>query len=126
LNDIPNPTPRELEILKVLWEQGPSSVKGVHRQLLSREPDLAYNTVQTMLRIMEDKGLVQHDLEGRSFIYTAQFSRDESTTRFLDGVFDGAASQMILSLLRSERISTDELERMQALIDEARRHNEAR
>jgi predicted transcriptional regulator len=126
LNEIPNPTPRELEILKVLWQQGRGSVKDVHRQLQDREPDLAYTTVQTMLRIMEVKKLVQHELEGRSFIYTAQFSRDESTARFLDGVFDGAASQLMLSLLRNERISADELERMQALIDEARRNNESR
>lgn len=126
MNEIPNPTPRELEILKVLWQQGRSSVKDVHRQLQDQEPELAYNTVQTMLRIMEVKKLVQHELEGRSFIYTAQFSRDESTTRFLDGVFDGAASQLILSLLKSERISTDELERLQDLIDDARRNHKGR
>ena len=55
----PTPTPRELEILKVLWEQGPSSVRSVHRQLArGQDEDLAYNTVQTLLRIMEDKGLV--------------------------------------------------------------------
>ena len=57
------PTPRELEILKVLWEQGPSSVRDVHR-LLSRDGELAYNTVQTLLRIMEErKGLVEHHVD---------------------------------------------------------------
>jgi BlaI family transcriptional regulator, penicillinase repressor len=127
LNEIPTPgrepTPRELEILKVLWEQGPSSVRSVHRQLLVREPDLAYNTVQTMLRIMEGKGLVAHVEEGRTFVYTAQFTRDQTTQRFLERVFDGAASQLVSSLLRSERISSAELEQMQALIAEARRRN---
>jgi predicted transcriptional regulator len=83
--------------------------------------DLAYNTVQTLLRIMEKKGLVQHRLEGRTFIYTPCFSRDESAARFLDHVFDGAASQMVLSLLRTERIPPAELERMHAMIAEARR-----
>jgi BlaI family penicillinase repressor len=123
---MPTPTPRELEILKVLWEQGPSSVKDVHRQL-SRGGELAYNTVQTLLRIMEDpKGLVQHHVEGRTFIYTACYDRDESTARFLDRVFDGAASQLVLSLLRNERVSADELERMQNLIAEARRNRISR
>src|SRR5437868_3616274 len=114
---MPTPTPRELEILKVLWENGPSSVRGVHRRLLTREPDLAYNTVQTLLRLMEVKGLVRHDLDGRTFIYTAEFTRDESMARFLDRVFDGAASQLVQSLLRSERVSPSELERIQGLID---------
>jgi predicted transcriptional regulator len=120
------PTPRELEILKVLWEQGPSSVRGVHRQLAVREPDLAYNTVQTMLRIMEGKGLVGHAPEGRTFVYTAHFTRDHTAVRFLERVFDGEASQLVSSLLRSERISSAELEQMQALIDEARSRNEER
>jgi predicted transcriptional regulator len=123
LNEPPTPTPRELEILKVLWEQGPSSVRDVHRRLARRQPDLAYNTVQTMLRLMEVKELVRHDLEGRTFIYVALFTREESTARFLDRVFDGAASQLVLSLLRSERVSAEELDRMRALIEEARRKN---
>src|SRR5262249_29583240 len=113
------PTGRELDILKVLWAHGPCSVKAVHRLL--NEDDLAYNTVQTMLRIMEEKDLVHHHVEGRAFIYTARFSRDDSASGFLDRVFDGAASQMVLSLLRAERISPDELDRMRTMIDDARR-----
>jgi predicted transcriptional regulator len=113
------PTGRELDILKVLWRQGSCSVKAVHRHL--DEDELAYNTVQTMLRIMEAKGLVRHEVEGRAFIYTACYSRDDSASGFLDRVFDGAASQMVLSLLRAERIPPEELERMRAMIDEARR-----
>jgi predicted transcriptional regulator len=115
----PTPTGRELEILKVLWEYGPSSVREVHRQLAPGE-DLAYNTVQTLLRIMEEKHLVAHHVEGRTFVYTPRYSRDESAARFLDRVFDGAADQLVLSLLRSERISAAELDRVQALIEEAR------
>jgi len=70
---------------------------------------------------MEDKGLVEHHVEGRTFVYTPRYSRDESAVRFLDRVFDGAADQLVLSLLRSERIAPQELERMQAMIEEARR-----
>jgi predicted transcriptional regulator len=123
VTELPTPTPRELEILKVLWEGGPASVRDVHRALAASQPDLAYNTVQTLLRIMEDKGLARHDLEKRTFIYTARFTREESTSRFLDRVFDGAASQLVQSLLRTERVSAEELDRMQALIAEARRKN---
>src|ERR1700693_5479866 len=115
VQDIPTPTPRELEILKLLWRQGPSSVRGVYEPLLEQEPDLAFNTIQTMLRIMEKKGLVRHTLEGRTFIYAAEFTRDESTGRFLDRVFDGAVSEMVQSLLRTERVSTAELEQLRAM-----------
>lgn len=117
---MPTPTPRELEILKVLWEQGPSSVRAVYK-LLAQDEELAYNTVQTLLRIMEDKGLVHHHVEGRTFVYTPCFSRDDSAARYLDRVFDGAAAQLVQSLLRREKISPEELERMQSLIVEARR-----
>jgi predicted transcriptional regulator len=121
VQDLPTPTPRELEILKVLWEDGACSVRAVHRRLLPLDPDLAYNTVQTMLRIMEGKGLVEHALEGRTFIYTACYTRDESTVRFLDRVFDGAPLALVQSLLRSERISKEELDAIHAMIAAARR-----
>ena len=117
------PTPREMDILKVLWDQGSSSVRGVHRQLMQREPDLAYNTVQTMLRIMEDKGQVGHTLDGRTFVYSANFTRDQSMACFLERVFDGAASQLVSSLLRNECVSSEELEEMEALIAQARRRD---
>jgi BlaI family transcriptional regulator, penicillinase repressor len=130
VDDTPTPTGRELEILKVLWEHGPSSVRDVYRRLLEQQPegkDLAYNTVQTLLRIMEEKkGLVTHHVEGRAFVYSPCYSRDQSAARFLDRVFDGAASQLVASLLQSERITPDELDRVQALIAAARRQRTGR
>ena len=127
MDEVPTPTPRELEILKVLWELGPSTVREVYEYRF-RAQGVAQNTVQTMLRLMasDKKKLVSCRHESRTFIYTAAYSRDESAARFLDHVFDGAASAMVMSLLRSERISPDELELMRALIDKARRHKDGR
>jgi predicted transcriptional regulator len=124
VDDTRAPTGRELEILKLLWEQGPSSVRTVYRAMLGQQPegrDLAYNTVQTLMRLMESKGLVASRLEGRAFIYTPLYSREQTAARFLDRVFDGAASQLVASLLEAERIPPEELDRMQALIADARR-----
>ena len=129
MKELPAPTGRELEILKVLWEHGASSVRVVYRHLLDQQPegeDLAYNTVQTLLRIMETKGLVTHAQEGRAFVYSPRYSRDQSAARFLDRVFDGAASQLVASLLQAERISPEELERMQTLIADARKRRTGR
>lgn len=127
MDDIRTPTPRELAILKVLWEHGPSSVKDVHRRMLrdERDKDLAYNTVQTMLRLMEDKDLVEHEVAGRTFVYAARYSRDQSVRSYVERVFDGAASQLVLSLLRTERIPGPELKRMHELIAAARRERQA-
>src|SRR6266852_8159216 len=126
VDDLPTPTGRELEILKILWDHGPTSVKEVHRRL-ARGGELAYNPVQTLMRIMEEKkGLVDHRVDGRTFIYTPRFTRDESTARFLDRVFDGAAAQLVQSLLRTERIAPEELDRMEVMIAKARRRKGSR
>jgi len=122
VEQISTPTPRELDILKVLWELGPSTVRAVHEHSF-KDRDIAFNTVQTMLRLMAgpDKRLVHAHLDGRTFVYTANFSRDQIAVRFLDNVFDGAAAEMVQSLFRSERVSDEELEQMQGMIDAARR-----
>jgi len=125
MDDLPTPTTRELEILKVLWEHGAKSVSDVHKLLKPTDgKQQAVNTVQTLIRIMEGKGLVTHETMGRTFIYRPMFSRDESAVRFLDRVFDGAASQLMLSLLNSEKISPAELAELQTMIASAR-HTEA-
>jgi len=122
VDDLPSPTPRELEILKVLWEHGPLPVSGVHRLLrVADEKPQALNTVQTLIRIMATKGLVTYREEGRSFVYEPVYSREETASRFLDRVFDGAASQLVLTLLKAERIPPGELEQMRQLINAARK-----
>jgi BlaI family penicillinase repressor len=120
VDELPTPTARELEILKVLWEHGPKSVSEVHRLLRTADEKQPHiNTVQTLLRLMESKGLVDHASEGRTFVYSPLFSREESAARYLDRVFDGAASQLVSSLLKAERIPPEELEQMRKLIKAA-------
>jgi predicted transcriptional regulator len=115
-----SPSERELEILKVLWEIGSGSVREVHRRLCPND-ELAFNTVQTLLRIMEDKGLVGHRAEGRTFIYAPRVGRERVARRFLDKVFDGALDQLVLTLLQSEGTSADELKELERLIAKARK-----
>ena len=122
MEELKAPTPRELEILKVLWDLGPSTVRQVYEHRF-RDQGVAQNTVQTLLRLAEKKGLVTFEPQGRTFVYRAAYSRDQSAAQFVDNVFDGAASEMVLSLLRSERISPAELEQMRAMIDAARKAN---
>jgi predicted transcriptional regulator len=117
------PSERELEILKVLWELGEASVREVHERLYPRG-EAHFNTVQTFLRIMEDKGLVRHRTEGRTFIYASSHSREQVTRRFLHKVFDGALDQMVLSLLQAEHTTAGELRELERLIAKARRRKQ--
>ncbi len=117
------PSERELEILKALWELGPASVREVHEHLCPGG-ELAFNTVQTVLRIMEDKGLVGHRTEGRAFVYFPLHSREQVTSRFLSKVFDGAMDQLVLSLLQAKETTEQELRDLERLIAKARRRKQ--
>ena len=119
------PSERELEILKVLWELGSASVREVHQRMCPGG-ERHFNTVQTVLRIMEEKGLVTHREEGRSFIYTPAYSREQVTARFLNQVFDGAMDQLVLSLLEASEASAEELKDLEKLIARARRQKQAK
>ena len=119
------PSSRELEILKVLWELGPSSVREVHDRMCPNG-ELAFNTVQTLLRIMDDKGLATHQTRRRTFIYTANHSRDHEAARVLKIVFDGAMDQFVVSLLRTKNVSAEDLRQLEELIAKARRRKQRR
>src|SRR5258705_7020117 len=98
------PSEREMDVLKVLWELGSGSVREVHSALCPGG-ELAFTTVQTLLRIMEDKGLVEHRTEGRTFIYAPTHSRERVASRFLNKVFDGALDQFVLTILQGKDAS---------------------
>lgn len=119
----PAPSGREIEILKILWELGPATVREVH-QRMSQDTPLAFNTVQTLLRIMDEKGLVKHRLRGRTFVYTARHRREHETSRLLDKLFDGAVDQFVVSLLRTSDPSASELKRLEEIIAAARKRKE--
>ena len=118
------PSGRELEILKILWDLGTASVREVYQQMCPAG-ELAYNTVQTLLRIMDEKGLVKHTLRGRTFVYTPQHTRERETSRLLEQVFDGALDQFVVSLLKSKKHSANDLKKLERIIADARRRKQA-
>jgi BlaI family transcriptional regulator, penicillinase repressor len=120
-----NPSGRELEILKILWEFGTASVREVHEHMCP-DGELAYNTVQTLLRIMDDKGLVRHERRGRTFVYSPRHTRQRETSRLLDKVFDGALDQFVVSLINSKHVSAAELAKLEKIIADARRRQQGK
>lgn len=117
------PSEREMDILKVLWELGSASVREVCQRMCPNN-ELAFNTVQTLLRIMDDKGLVSHKKQGRTFIYTPRYSRDRATSRFVAKVFDGALDQLVLSMISTANPDPDELKQIAKIVADARRRKQ--
>ena len=103
-------TKLELRVMQVVWRLGPSSVSAVQSAI---EPSLAYTTVQTMLNILERKGQVRREREGRAFIYSAIVSEDSATGSALrdliDRVFGGSPEELVMSLLRSRDLDAAKL-----------------
>ena len=113
-------TQRELDIMAVLWEHGPSTVAEVRAQLGN---SVSHNTVATMLTILENKGRVDHVEEGRAFRYRALVDREEAgrsaISRITDTVFGGSAEAILLHFIRDRRLTREELERLRAILDES-------
>lgn len=114
------PTEAELEILQVLWENGPSSVRDVHEILAARR-ETGYTTTLKLMQIMLDKGLVKRNADARTHIYEATAReadvQSQLLSRFLDSTFRGSASQLILQALGNHKASKKELEQIKALIE---------
>lgn len=119
----PTPSDRELDILKVLWTIGESRVRDVHRELCPNG-ECAFTTVQTLLRIMAEKGLVKQRTEGRTSFFTPICSPERVSSRFLHKVFDGAMGEMVLSMLRAEDVSPEEMKELEQLIAAARKEKQ--
>jgi BlaI family penicillinase repressor len=116
------PTDAELEILGVLWDRGPSTVREV-AQVLGR--DHAYTTILKLLQIMTVKQLVQRRESGRLHVYTAAQSRDRTQRHLvrdlLQRAFRGSAAQLVLHALATGKASSDELKEIRQLIEKHRR-----
>ena len=119
-------TRRELDIMSVLWRRGRATVAEVRDDLAD---DLAYPTVQTMLRVLEGKGYVGHTVDGRAFRFHALVEQDEAAdsalARLVAKVYHGSRELLVSRLLADEDMSPDELRRIKKLLqkrlDEASR-----
>lgn len=118
------PTERELEILKILWDMRRATVRSVYECMRQRE-DIAQNTVQTFLRMMEEKGLVSHKLQGRAFVYRPLYSRGKVLSRFLSRIFDGAVDQLVLNAVEVAGLSIKEIEDLEMKLRAARSSRQA-
>jgi len=119
--DPPRPTQSELEILNVLWDAGPSTVRQVQQTLEARKPT-GYTTVLKLLQIMTEKGLVRRDEKERAHRYAPRLPRERTEQQIvadlLDRAFGGSSSRLVMRALSSRKATPEELDRIRALLDE--------
>lgn len=116
------PTPAELDLLRVLWRLGPSTVKQVHEARMAERPDAAYATVLRLLQIMHGKGLLTRDESQRSHVYAAAQAQDSLQTNLLGDLirkaFSGSGKDLVMAALR-DHVSDEERAQIHAEIRRA-------
>ena len=118
------PTDSELEILHVLWANGPSTVRQVH-EILSQSRDIGYTTALKLMQIMYEKGLLSREEESRSHTYTALVSQEDTqrnlVDRFVETAFRGSASKLVMQVLGQHKASRAELDEIKNLLNNLNR-----
>jgi len=115
-----SPTAAELEILRVLWHRGPSTVRDIHESL--RERRVGYTTVLKLLQIMTEKGLAKRDESQRAHVYEARAPQDQTERQLVrdlvDRAFGGSSGRLVMQALSSRRATAEELDRIRQLLDQ--------
>ena len=113
------PTDSELDILQVLWNHGPKSVRYVH-DIINASKDVGYTTVLKQMQIMSEKGLLTRDTSQRSHIYIASAGEDETKKgllgKFIDSTFKGSSAALVMQTLGNYQPNSDELDQIKDLI----------
>jgi BlaI family transcriptional regulator, penicillinase repressor len=117
---LPRPTPAELEILRILWAEGPSTVREVHERLERGHPT-GYTTVLKLLQIMAEKRLVSRDETARAHVYAARMPEHQTQQQLvrdlLDRAFGGSAGNLVMHALSARKTSRQDLARIRELLD---------
>lgn len=119
-----NPTPAELEVLQIIWERGPSTVREV-MNVLNKQRPRAYTSVMSLMNVMAEKGLLVQKPKGRAFVYKAKVTREKTLTSMvrdlLNRAFDGSASALVTHLLQHTEPTTEELDEIRKAIADFQR-----
>lgn len=115
------PTESELEILQVLWEKGNATVREVHETLLIVK-DVGYTTTLKLMQIMNEKGLVFRNDSSRTHIYEAavekEITQNFMLNKFITNLFGGSSSQLVMQALGNAKVTPQELDEIQSMIDQ--------
>lgn len=115
------PTDREVTILRILWDNGPSTVRQVN-EAMSKSLDTGYTTTLKLMQIMTEKGLVIRDESSRQHVYRPAFSEEKTQKQLvgdlLERAFSGSAEKLVMRALSAKKVSAKELARIRKLLNE--------
>ncbi len=113
------PTASELEILNLLWDEEPLTVKEIHEKLLEKK-EIGYTTALKIMQNMAAKGILRRQLNGKSHLYYSAIEQDETQTnlldKFVETTFGGSASKLVMQLLGNQKTSDEELNEIKEII----------
>jgi predicted transcriptional regulator len=117
---LPKPTPSELEMLRLLWQLGPSTARQVHESAVAARPDMAYANVLRLLQVMHTKGLLARDASQRAHVYAPAQPQESMQTNLvkelINKAFSGSGKELVLAALRGH-VSKKEREEIQAILN---------
>ena len=120
----PQPTDGELEVLRVLWDNGPSTVKQVHEVVNKKKP-IGYTTTLKVMQVMHEKGLLLRNDSKYRHIYTPTLPEEKTQgqllTDFLDKAFSGSAEKLVMQLLSAKKLSAKERSKIRKMFNETER-----
>ena len=115
------PTESEMEILKIVWEEGDSTVREVH-ELLSEKKSAGYTTTLKLMQIMHEKGLLNRNDETRSHVYSAAVKKEsiqkQVVNKMINGMFKGSTAKLIMHALGNHHASKEEIEEIKEYLNE--------
>ena len=123
--NLPSPTEGELEILNVLWQRGPSTVREVAEEIQKTKTS-GYTTVLKLMQIMAEKGLVRRDESDRAHVYEPARPKEQTQKQLLNSLlekaFEGSATKLVMQALSTRRASTEELAHIRKILDDLEGH----
>jgi BlaI family penicillinase repressor len=115
------PTKGEMEVLQILWQHGPSTVRFVHDTLNEQKAAVQYTSTLKLMQVMTEKGMLERDETNMKHIYRPALEEDKTKgamlERFVESMYNGSVSNMMMALLGTDKTSKEELEKVKALLN---------
>ncbi|WP_126969476.1 BlaI/MecI/CopY family transcriptional regulator [Gynurincola endophyticus] len=116
------PTKTEMDVLQILWQHGPSTVRFVHDKLNEQKEAVIYTSTLKLMQVMKEKGMLDRDETAMKHVYSAILKEEKvkkgMLQQFVDTIYNGSSSQVFMALLGNDNTSDDELEKIKTLIDQ--------
>jgi BlaI family transcriptional regulator, penicillinase repressor len=115
------PTKTEMDVLQILWQYGPSTVRFVHDKLNEHKDAVIYTSTLKLMQVMKEKGMLGRDESSMKHVYTAALREDDvkgnMLGRFVDNMYNGSASSLMVALLGNNKTSAEELQKIKDLLN---------